>query len=162
MSIYCKDWVSLCFHRPAVLKTVMAAYGQTQYSPALQPTGPYTPYTHHTQGYSMTSYSECSLHKHPKYHSWFDYWAYLFLSHDQTLKQKTVWVIRQVRAVCWDTRRTSAGRHPVRHCTATPHTVSVTAASYLYGISELGLVYYLVFEWFFQKCVHYSSKIWGW
>uniref|UniRef100_A0A9J8DCS1 Eyes absent homolog n=1 Tax=Cyprinus carpio carpio TaxID=630221 RepID=A0A9J8DCS1_CYPCA len=35
----------------------MAAYGQTQYSPALQPAGPYTPYTHHTQGYSMTSYN---------------------------------------------------------------------------------------------------------
>ncbi|XP_067314891.1 eyes absent homolog 2 isoform X5 [Pseudorasbora parva] len=35
----------------------MAAYGQTQYSPALQPTGPYTPYTHHAQGYSMTSYN---------------------------------------------------------------------------------------------------------
>uniref|UniRef100_A0A673J8Q6 Eyes absent homolog n=1 Tax=Sinocyclocheilus rhinocerous TaxID=307959 RepID=A0A673J8Q6_9TELE len=32
----------------------MAAYGQTQYSPALQPAGPYTPYT---QGYSMTSYN---------------------------------------------------------------------------------------------------------
>lgn len=36
----------------------MAAYGQTQYSPALQPPGPYTPYPHHTQGYSMPSYSE--------------------------------------------------------------------------------------------------------
>uniref|UniRef100_A0A672HIA9 Eyes absent homolog n=1 Tax=Salarias fasciatus TaxID=181472 RepID=A0A672HIA9_SALFA len=36
----------------------MAAYGQTQYSPALQPAGPYTPYTHHTQGYSMPSYSK--------------------------------------------------------------------------------------------------------
>uniref|UniRef100_A0A3Q2GN22 Eyes absent homolog n=1 Tax=Cyprinodon variegatus TaxID=28743 RepID=A0A3Q2GN22_CYPVA len=35
----------------------MAAYGQTQYSPALQPAGPYTTYTHHTQGYSMPSYS---------------------------------------------------------------------------------------------------------
>ncbi|XP_016312794.1 eyes absent homolog 2-like [Sinocyclocheilus anshuiensis] len=35
----------------------MAAYGQTQYSPTLQPAGPYTPYTHHTQGYSMTSYN---------------------------------------------------------------------------------------------------------
>ncbi|KAM9361769.1 eyes absent homolog 2 [Symphorus nematophorus] len=35
----------------------MAAYGQTQYSPALQPAGPYTPYTHHTQGYSMPSYN---------------------------------------------------------------------------------------------------------
>ncbi|XP_073708712.1 eyes absent homolog 2 [Garra rufa] len=35
----------------------MAAYGQTQYSPALQPAGPYTPYTHHTQGYSMASYN---------------------------------------------------------------------------------------------------------
>uniref|UniRef100_A0A8C1T5I7 Eyes absent homolog n=1 Tax=Cyprinus carpio TaxID=7962 RepID=A0A8C1T5I7_CYPCA len=35
----------------------MAAYGQTQYSPALQPAGPYTPYTHHTQGYSMTPYN---------------------------------------------------------------------------------------------------------
>uniref|UniRef100_A0A8C1YJU2 Eyes absent homolog n=1 Tax=Cyprinus carpio TaxID=7962 RepID=A0A8C1YJU2_CYPCA len=39
------------------LSSVMAAYGQTQYSPALQPAGPYTPYTHHTQGYSMTSYN---------------------------------------------------------------------------------------------------------
>lgn len=38
----------------------MAAYGQTQYSPALQAAGPYTPYTHHTQGYSMPSYSEYS------------------------------------------------------------------------------------------------------
>uniref|UniRef100_A0A665VSC7 Eyes absent homolog n=1 Tax=Echeneis naucrates TaxID=173247 RepID=A0A665VSC7_ECHNA len=37
--------------------SVMAAYGQTQYSPALQPAGPYTPYTHHTQGYSMPSYN---------------------------------------------------------------------------------------------------------
>lgn len=37
--------------------SVMAAYGQTQYSPALQPAGPYTPYAH-TQGYSMPSYSE--------------------------------------------------------------------------------------------------------
>ncbi len=36
----------------------MAAYGQTQYSPALQPAGPYTPYTHHSQGYSMPSYSK--------------------------------------------------------------------------------------------------------
>ncbi|XP_047202397.1 eyes absent homolog 2 isoform X4 [Girardinichthys multiradiatus] len=35
----------------------MAAYGQTQYSPALQPAGPYTAYTHHTQGYGMPSYS---------------------------------------------------------------------------------------------------------
>ncbi|XP_028303047.1 eyes absent homolog 2 isoform X2 [Gouania willdenowi] len=35
----------------------MAAYGQTQYSPTLQPAGPYTPYTHHTQGYSMPSYN---------------------------------------------------------------------------------------------------------
>ncbi|KAM4613332.1 eyes absent homolog 2 isoform 2-T2 [Polymixia lowei] len=35
----------------------MAAYGQTQYSPALQPTGPYTTYTHHTQAYSMPSYN---------------------------------------------------------------------------------------------------------
>uniref|UniRef100_A0A7N6BGZ9 Eyes absent homolog n=1 Tax=Anabas testudineus TaxID=64144 RepID=A0A7N6BGZ9_ANATE len=33
----------------------MAAYGQTQYSPALQPAGPYAPY--HTQGYSMPSYN---------------------------------------------------------------------------------------------------------
>lgn len=39
-------------------RSVMAAYGQTQYSPALQSAGPYTPYTHHTQGYSMPSYSE--------------------------------------------------------------------------------------------------------
>lgn len=38
--------------------SVMAAYGQTQYSPALQPAGPYTPYTHHTQGYTMPSYSK--------------------------------------------------------------------------------------------------------
>ncbi|KAI3369873.1 hypothetical protein L3Q82_024683 [Scortum barcoo] len=37
--------------------SVMAAYGQTQYSPTLQPAGPYTPYTHHTQGYSMPSYN---------------------------------------------------------------------------------------------------------
>ncbi|MED6254950.1 hypothetical protein ATANTOWER_002411, partial [Ataeniobius toweri] len=37
--------------------TVMAAYGQTQYSPALQPAGPYTAYTHHTQGYGMPSYN---------------------------------------------------------------------------------------------------------
>uniref|UniRef100_A0A669CXE8 Eyes absent homolog n=1 Tax=Oreochromis niloticus TaxID=8128 RepID=A0A669CXE8_ORENI len=36
---------------------VMAAYGQTQYSPALQPAGPYASYTHHTQGYSMPSYN---------------------------------------------------------------------------------------------------------
>uniref|UniRef100_A0A7N9APW8 Eyes absent homolog n=1 Tax=Mastacembelus armatus TaxID=205130 RepID=A0A7N9APW8_9TELE len=36
---------------------VMAAYGQTQYSPALQPAGPYTPYAHHSQGYSMPSYN---------------------------------------------------------------------------------------------------------
>uniref|UniRef100_A0A8C5BBZ1 Eyes absent homolog n=1 Tax=Gadus morhua TaxID=8049 RepID=A0A8C5BBZ1_GADMO len=36
---------------------VMAAYGQTQYSPALQAAGPYTPYTHHTQAYSMPSYN---------------------------------------------------------------------------------------------------------
>lgn len=36
----------------------MAAYGQTQYSPALQPAVPYAAYTHHTQGYSMPSYSE--------------------------------------------------------------------------------------------------------
>ncbi|XP_031423992.1 eyes absent homolog 2 isoform X1 [Clupea harengus] len=35
----------------------MAAYGQTQYSPALQPAGPYSPYTHHTQGYGMPSYN---------------------------------------------------------------------------------------------------------
>uniref|UniRef100_A0AAX7VW31 Eyes absent homolog n=1 Tax=Astatotilapia calliptera TaxID=8154 RepID=A0AAX7VW31_ASTCA len=35
----------------------MAAYGQTQYSPALQPAGPYASYTHHTQGYSMPSYN---------------------------------------------------------------------------------------------------------
>uniref|UniRef100_A0A3B5PZY5 Eyes absent homolog n=1 Tax=Xiphophorus maculatus TaxID=8083 RepID=A0A3B5PZY5_XIPMA len=35
----------------------MAAYGQTQYSPALQPAVPYTAYTHHTQGYSMPSYN---------------------------------------------------------------------------------------------------------
>lgn len=41
-------------------RSVMAAYGQTQYSPALQAAGPYTPYTHHTQGYSMPSYSEYS------------------------------------------------------------------------------------------------------
>lgn len=41
--------------------SVMAAYGQTQYSPALQPPGPYTPYTHHTQGYSMPSYSESTM-----------------------------------------------------------------------------------------------------
>ncbi|KAI7808069.1 eyes absent homolog 2 [Triplophysa rosa] len=33
----------------------MAAYGQTQYSPALQTAGPYTAYTHPTQSYSMTS-----------------------------------------------------------------------------------------------------------
>uniref|UniRef100_A0A9J8BC35 Eyes absent homolog n=1 Tax=Cyprinus carpio carpio TaxID=630221 RepID=A0A9J8BC35_CYPCA len=39
------------------LSSIMAAYGQTQYSPALQPAGPYTPYTHHTQGYSMTPYN---------------------------------------------------------------------------------------------------------
>lgn len=39
----------------------MAAYGQTQYSPALQPAVPYTAYTHHTQGYSMPSYSEYNL-----------------------------------------------------------------------------------------------------
>lgn len=38
----------------------MAAYGQTQYSPALQPAGPYTPYAHHTQGYGVPSYSEWS------------------------------------------------------------------------------------------------------
>uniref|UniRef100_A0A8C4FA00 Eyes absent homolog n=1 Tax=Dicentrarchus labrax TaxID=13489 RepID=A0A8C4FA00_DICLA len=38
-------------------RSVMAAYGQTQYSPTLQPAGPYTPYTHHTQGYSMPSYN---------------------------------------------------------------------------------------------------------
>ncbi|MEQ2279102.1 hypothetical protein AMECASPLE_006000 [Ameca splendens] len=37
--------------------TEMAAYGQTQYSPALQPAGPYTAYTHHTQGYGMPSYN---------------------------------------------------------------------------------------------------------
>uniref|UniRef100_A0A3B4YT62 Eyes absent homolog n=1 Tax=Stegastes partitus TaxID=144197 RepID=A0A3B4YT62_9TELE len=37
--------------------SVMAAYGQTQYSPALPPAGPYTPYTHHSQGYSMPSYN---------------------------------------------------------------------------------------------------------
>uniref|UniRef100_A0A8C6KYR9 Eyes absent homolog n=1 Tax=Nothobranchius furzeri TaxID=105023 RepID=A0A8C6KYR9_NOTFU len=37
---------------------VMATYGQTQYSPALQPAGPYTHYTHHTQGYSVPSYSK--------------------------------------------------------------------------------------------------------
>uniref|UniRef100_A0A4W5MCR7 Eyes absent homolog n=1 Tax=Hucho hucho TaxID=62062 RepID=A0A4W5MCR7_9TELE len=41
----------------ADLRAVMAAYGQTQYSPALQPAGPYTPYTYHTQGYSMPSYN---------------------------------------------------------------------------------------------------------
>ncbi|KAJ8358624.1 hypothetical protein SKAU_G00151490 [Synaphobranchus kaupii] len=35
----------------------MAAYGQTQYSPAIQSAGPYTPYGHHPQGYSMTSYN---------------------------------------------------------------------------------------------------------
>ncbi|XP_023701185.1 eyes absent homolog 2 isoform X2 [Paramormyrops kingsleyae] len=35
----------------------MAAYSQTQYSPAIQPAGPYPPYTHHTQGYSMPSYN---------------------------------------------------------------------------------------------------------
>uniref|UniRef100_A0A8C6KWE2 Eyes absent homolog n=1 Tax=Nothobranchius furzeri TaxID=105023 RepID=A0A8C6KWE2_NOTFU len=35
----------------------MATYGQTQYSPALQPAGPYTHYTHHTQGYSVPSYN---------------------------------------------------------------------------------------------------------
>lgn len=41
----------------------MAAYGQTQYSPAIQPAGPYTPYTHHTQGYSVPPYSECSIYR---------------------------------------------------------------------------------------------------
>lgn len=40
---------------------IMAAYGQTQYSPTLQPAGPYTPY--HTQGYSMPSYSTYSNNK---------------------------------------------------------------------------------------------------
>uniref|UniRef100_A0A674NB63 Eyes absent homolog n=1 Tax=Takifugu rubripes TaxID=31033 RepID=A0A674NB63_TAKRU len=35
----------------------MAAYGQTQYSPALQPPGPYAPYAHHAQGYSVPSYN---------------------------------------------------------------------------------------------------------
>ncbi|KAG9353380.1 hypothetical protein JZ751_017975 [Albula glossodonta] len=41
-----------------VFAVAMAAYGQTQYSPAIQPTGPYGPYAHHAQGYSMPSYSE--------------------------------------------------------------------------------------------------------
>ncbi|MEQ2202665.1 hypothetical protein XENOCAPTIV_011489, partial [Xenoophorus captivus] len=45
-----------CFTFRALI-TVMAAYGQTQYSPALQPAGPYTAYTHHTQGYGMPSYN---------------------------------------------------------------------------------------------------------
>uniref|UniRef100_A0A8C7ZKT1 Eyes absent homolog n=1 Tax=Oryzias sinensis TaxID=183150 RepID=A0A8C7ZKT1_9TELE len=35
----------------------MATYGQTQYSPALQPSGPYAPYSHHTPGYSVPSYN---------------------------------------------------------------------------------------------------------
>uniref|UniRef100_A0A8C1SQF8 Eyes absent homolog n=1 Tax=Cyprinus carpio TaxID=7962 RepID=A0A8C1SQF8_CYPCA len=48
-------YIHMNIHNP--LSSVMAAYGQTQYSPALQPAGPYTPYTHHTQGYSMTSYN---------------------------------------------------------------------------------------------------------
>ncbi|KAJ8259557.1 hypothetical protein GJAV_G00170810 [Gymnothorax javanicus] len=36
---------------------VMAAYGQTQYSPAIQAAGAYAPYGHHTQGYSMPPYN---------------------------------------------------------------------------------------------------------
>ncbi|XP_036840035.1 eyes absent homolog 2 [Oncorhynchus mykiss] len=35
----------------------MSAYGQPQYSPGLQPAGPYPPYTHHAQGYGMPSYN---------------------------------------------------------------------------------------------------------
>ncbi|CAB1315532.1 unnamed protein product, partial [Coregonus sp. 'balchen'] len=35
----------------------MSAYGQTQYSPGLQPAVPYPPYTHHAQGYGMPSYN---------------------------------------------------------------------------------------------------------
>ncbi|XP_036387165.1 eyes absent homolog 2 isoform X2 [Megalops cyprinoides] len=54
-------WVSTLdstFHPTHISKSAgvnlaMAAYGQTQYSPAIQPAGPYTPYPHHTQGYSM-------------------------------------------------------------------------------------------------------------
>uniref|UniRef100_A0A6Q2XP60 Eyes absent homolog n=1 Tax=Esox lucius TaxID=8010 RepID=A0A6Q2XP60_ESOLU len=54
----------------------MAAYGQTQYSPALQPAGPYTPYTHHAQGYSMPSYNiktEDSLSHSPGQNSLLSY-----------------------------------------------------------------------------------------
>ncbi len=132
----------------------MAAYGQTQYSPALQPAGPYTPYTHHTQGYSMTSYSEWHFTPalNSAHHSWPDSWSCLFLSPDQILKQKMAWVIHQDRAVCWDTRPTSAALHPLRRSTVTPHTVSATTASkratrsfhvmkqpFLHGILELGM-----------------------
>uniref|UniRef100_A0A6Q2X8W4 Eyes absent homolog n=1 Tax=Esox lucius TaxID=8010 RepID=A0A6Q2X8W4_ESOLU len=56
--------------------SVMAAYGQTQYSPALQPAGPYTPYTHHAQGYSMPSYNiktEDSLSHSPGQNSLLSY-----------------------------------------------------------------------------------------
>ncbi|XP_069035507.1 eyes absent homolog 2 [Lepisosteus oculatus] len=35
----------------------MAAYGQTQYSPAIQPPGPYAPYHHHSQSYGISSYN---------------------------------------------------------------------------------------------------------
>uniref|UniRef100_A0A3B3ZII5 Eyes absent homolog n=1 Tax=Periophthalmus magnuspinnatus TaxID=409849 RepID=A0A3B3ZII5_9GOBI len=38
-------------------RSVMAAYGQTQYSPSIQPAGPYAPYTHHAQSYSVPSYN---------------------------------------------------------------------------------------------------------
>ncbi|KAL0977883.1 hypothetical protein UPYG_G00162640 [Umbra pygmaea] len=45
------------FCTPADLGAAMAAYGQTQYSPALQPSGPYTAYTHHAPGYGIPSYN---------------------------------------------------------------------------------------------------------
>uniref|UniRef100_A0A8C9T8A7 Eyes absent homolog n=1 Tax=Scleropages formosus TaxID=113540 RepID=A0A8C9T8A7_SCLFO len=42
---------------PCCRVVAMAAYSQTQYSPAIQSTGPYGPYTHHPQGYGVPSYN---------------------------------------------------------------------------------------------------------
>uniref|UniRef100_A0AAQ4S7F9 Eyes absent homolog n=1 Tax=Gasterosteus aculeatus aculeatus TaxID=481459 RepID=A0AAQ4S7F9_GASAC len=51
VKIESENCITILSHPP------MAAYGQTQYSPALQAAGPYTPYPHHTQGYSVPSYN---------------------------------------------------------------------------------------------------------
>ncbi|MBN3306277.1 EYA2 protein, partial [Amia calva] len=54
----------------------MAAYGQTQYNPAMQPPAPYTAYSHHGQGYSMPAYNikrEDSLSHSPSQNSLLNY-----------------------------------------------------------------------------------------